>query len=122
MRSLGYSLWRFYGDRLSRPVHTPPTPACSKYNYKTRAFFGAWRPFFVTTRWAVARFLGVCLDIGCVIQQQGEGTQVLMQKTIAVMKTKRVALVVDYSPRYWAIGVGIGRKNGHVQVGRKSVV
>jgi hypothetical protein len=41
----------------------------------------------------------------------------MRQKTLAVMKTKRRCVIVDFQPRYWAIGVGVGTKNYHVQLG-----
>lgn len=41
----------------------------------------------------------------------------LTQRRIAVLTMKRRRFVVDLTPRYWAIGVAVGRPNVHVQVG-----
>jgi hypothetical protein len=40
-----------------------------------------------------------------------------MQKTIACVKTRRRSILVDYNLRYWAVGVGVGKGNYHLQVG-----
>lgn len=39
------------------------------------------------------------------------------QKTLAVMKTKRRMMMLDFHPRYWAIGVAFGKRNYHLQLG-----
>ncbi len=39
------------------------------------------------------------------------------QRRIAVLKTKRRRVVVDLTPRYWAIGMAFGRPNVYVQLG-----
>lgn len=39
------------------------------------------------------------------------------QRQIAVVTMKRRRIVVDLTPRYWAIGLGVGRPNVHVQLG-----
>lgn len=41
----------------------------------------------------------------------------MSQKTLALVKTKKRRIVVDFCPKYWAIGVGFGRKRCHMQVG-----
>ncbi|QQE78293.1 hypothetical protein [Alicyclobacillus sp. SO9] len=38
------------------------------------------------------------------------------QKTLATVNMKRRCLVVEWTPRYWAVGLAFGR-NYHVQVG-----
>ncbi|MCF8563411.1 hypothetical protein LLE49_01455 [Alicyclobacillus tolerans] len=43
------------------------------------------------------------------------------QKTLAVIKTRRRRLYVDYCPRYWAVGVAFGHANYHVQLGPLSL-
>ncbi|WP_157061811.1 hypothetical protein [Alicyclobacillus ferrooxydans] len=39
------------------------------------------------------------------------------QRRLAVLKTKRRRIVIDLTPRYWALGVAVGRPNVHVQFG-----
>lgn len=40
-----------------------------------------------------------------------------MQKTLAYMKTRRRCVLIDCNLRYWAVGVGVGKGNYHLQVG-----
>ncbi|MDQ0188389.1 hypothetical protein JI721_15725 [Alicyclobacillus cycloheptanicus] len=39
------------------------------------------------------------------------------QKTFACMMTKKHRILVDLTPRYWALGVGVGRIRSHFQLG-----
>ncbi|MCL6454103.1 MAG: hypothetical protein K6T78_10880 [Alicyclobacillus sp.] len=39
------------------------------------------------------------------------------QRRLAVVKMRRRRIVIDLTPRYWAVGLAVGRPNFHVQVG-----
>lgn len=39
------------------------------------------------------------------------------QKTLAVVNMKHRCVVVEWMPRYWAIGLAVGHRNYHVHVG-----
>lgn len=45
----------------------------------------------------------------------------MTQKTLAVMNTKKRRMFFDFTPNYWAVGVGIRRTNVHIQLGPLSM-